>query len=224
MEYFKSSRVMQVSSLLMIILTLMAISLDREYGNRLEEVVDGLGKPAGEQASAKSTQMASIKPNRLTWLQLKLHQTTLSQTYSYLFFLNSADESLLQATNQAAEKVKKNDLFDPFLNLINSSIDILLCLFGALVILGLIPDHIKLHLDFNQSPTSLTDLTQILILLSTQANSFAVLIVIIEPLLLNLSPMFTILPLISTVVCMLSVIYLAKLPPKSESFVKHFSR
>ncbi|KAH9462573.1 hypothetical protein Pst134EB_006461 [Puccinia striiformis f. sp. tritici] len=221
----------------------------KEYDDELDEVADMPGNTTGAEESTESTKVASIKPNGLSRLQLKLNRTPLPQKYSYLFFVSYADETFLQAPNQAAETVKKNNPFHPVLNSINQSINNLLHLIGApqnehqqfsVRFSWDASDHIDLHLDLDQSPASLkglknphfqpaffnltinTNFDKFSSLPPIQTDSFVDLIVIIEPLIFNLLPMFTILPLISTIVCILLFTYFTKLPSKFESFVKYF--
>ncbi|KAI9629046.1 hypothetical protein KEM48_011205 [Puccinia striiformis f. sp. tritici PST-130] len=138
----------------------------KEYDDELDEVADMPGNTTGAEESTESTKVASIKPNGLSRLQLKLNRTPLPQKYSYLFFVSYADETFLQAPNQAAETVKKNNPFHPVLNSINQSINNLLHLIGApqnehqqfsVRFSWDASDHIDLHLDLDQSPASLKE-------------------------------------------------------------------
>lgn len=207
----------------------------KESGNGPEHWIGGAGH--------ESTEIVSIKPNTVSPLRFELSKTPLPQTYSY-FFLVDQDGSRRRTTEKGDEK-----LFDAFSNSIDRSTNALLRFFGAqpleqqrfsVRLSWDASDHVDLHLDLDQAPGSLSDLATTHSNLSFfnltitpnfdkfadepshPTDSFVDLFLIIEPLLLNALPMFTLLPLISTCVCILSVVYFAGLPSRFESFIKNF--
>jgi hypothetical protein len=208
----------------------------KESGNGPEHWIGGAGH--------ESTEMVSIKPNTVSPLRFKLSKTPLPQTYSY-FFLVDQDGPRRRTTEKVDEK-----LFDAFSNSIDRSTNALLRFFGAqpleqqrfsVRLSWDASDHVHLHLNLDQAPASLSDLATTHSSISFfnltitpnfdkfadepshPSDSFVDLFLIIEPLLLNALPMFTLLPLISTCVCILSVAYFAGLPSRFESFIKNFS-
>ncbi|OAV92977.1 hypothetical protein PTTG_11969 [Puccinia triticina 1-1 BBBD Race 1] len=213
-----------------------------EYSHGYEE---DLEQSAKREPSSESTAIVSIKPNRLTRLRLNLNRNPLPQKFSYLFLL-SQDERLRGSSGRETKTHEK--LFDPFSNWINRSVTTLLRLVGRPMLDDQrfsvrfswdASDHVGLHLDLDPSPSPLSDLmandtlTPAFFNLtitpnfdkfsdhhSAQTDSFVDLVVIVEPLLLNLLPMFTLLPLFSTCVCILSVIYIANVPARFENFLK----
>ncbi|EFP89641.2 uncharacterized protein PGTG_15604 [Puccinia graminis f. sp. tritici CRL 75-36-700-3] len=179
----------------------------KESGDRLEDGQRGRTSTE-EEPSTESTETVSIKPNRSSRLRLKLSRTTDPQKFSYLFLIVPMDERLRRSTGQAKEK-----LFDPFSNSIDHSANALRRFFGAPPLEEQrfsvrfswdASDHVDLHLDLDHSPSDLITISSSnpaffnLTITpnfdkfsdshSTQTDSFVDLIVIIEPLLLNLLP------------------------------------
>jgi len=223
--------------------------LTMQYGAGKEHEEHRVESPGVQgEPGQETTEIATIRPNAVSRLRLRLSRTSLPQNYSYLFLVDQA-RSRRSSTDHEARTEEK--LFDSFSHAIDRSATALLRFFGAppsqhqrfsVRFSWDASDHLDLHLDLDHSPSSLSDLRATLSNISFfnltvtpnfdkfsgnssgQTHSFVDLLLIIEPLLLNALPMFTLLPLITTSFCILSVAYFAGLPSKFENFVKNFSQ
>lgn len=216
-----------------------------QYGAKEHRIESpgGQGEPGEE-----TTEIATIKPKAVSRLRLQLSRTSLPQNYSYLFLVDQARYPRSSTDHDARTEEK---LFDSFSLAIDRSATALLRFLGAppsphqwfsVRFSWDASDHVDLHLHLDHPPSSLSDRSATLSNISFfnltvtpnfdkfshnpsgQTDSFVDVLLMIEPLLLNTLPMFTLLPLITTSFCILSVAYFAGLPSRFEHFIKNFSQ